>query len=121
MFSKILKQLREKEGLLQSELAKKIGIVPSAVSMYETGVRIPDINMLIKISKYFNVSTDYLLGLTSSINNGIFDGPVIRHISMKEGHTINDMSEHDKKIIREAVISTLNNINNNNANENNVE
>ena len=46
----------------QAQLAKKLGITKSVISAYETGLRMPSYDILIGISKIFNVSTDYLLG-----------------------------------------------------------
>lgn len=67
MLGKRLKQLRNSAGLTQKELANKMNISPSAVSMYEAGRRDPDTETLVKFSKFFNVTTDYLLGETSNI------------------------------------------------------
>ncbi|WP_343337344.1 hypothetical protein TPELB_23890 [Terrisporobacter petrolearius] len=64
MFSKILKDLRTEFNMSQSELAKKLDISPSTVGMYEQGRRYPDFDTLIKISEFFNVSLDFLLGKT---------------------------------------------------------
>lgn len=61
MFGKKLKMLRKKNGLTQLCLAKKLGISPSAVGMYEQGRREPEYKMLIKIAEFFNVSVDYLV------------------------------------------------------------
>lgn len=63
MFSKRLKQLREEKGWLQSELAVKIDLSSSAISMYERGERDPDTETLKKLASLFDVTTDYLLGL----------------------------------------------------------
>lgn len=60
-----LKALRLNRGFTQSELAKLLGISPSAVRMYETGQRSPDYDTLKRIASLFNVSTDYLLGYDS--------------------------------------------------------
>ena len=62
-FGNTLKILRLRENLTQSQLAKKLGLSKSVVSAYENGVRMPSYYVLIRISKVFNVSTDYLLGL----------------------------------------------------------
>lgn len=64
-----LKKLRENQGLLQKELADKIGISLSSISMYERGERQPDNETLKKISQYFNVSIDYLLDNESPKGN----------------------------------------------------
>lgn len=48
--------------MTQAELSKALEISPSAIGMYEQGRRVPDVSTLKKISAYFNVSIDYLLG-----------------------------------------------------------
>lgn len=70
VFGDRLKELREKKGLSQTELSEKIGISKSSIGMYETGKRIPRADKtFVKISDFFNVSIDYLLGLQEPINN----------------------------------------------------
>lgn len=59
---KSLKKLREEKGITQSELSKTLDISPSAIGMYEQGRRVPDVAILKKLSAYFGVSIDYLLG-----------------------------------------------------------
>jgi len=61
-FGERLKYLREKEKMYQSELADKLNLAPSTISMYERGDRDPDTSTLTKIAEIFNVTTDYLLG-----------------------------------------------------------
>ena len=65
IFAKRLKELREEKGLSQHELAKKLGdeISNSAVSLWELGKRIPKLDALIILAKFFKVSIDYLAGL----------------------------------------------------------
>lgn len=62
MFGERLKNLRESEGLKQTELAEKLNLTSAALSQYEKGVREPNSEMLKKIADYFDVSTDFLLG-----------------------------------------------------------
>ena len=56
-----LRSLRENKGLLQKELADKLGISTSTIGMYEQNRREPDNETLKKIANFFSVSTDYLL------------------------------------------------------------
>ena len=63
-FNERLKEIRLKRELTQEELAQKINISSSSISLYERGDREPNLTTLINISKTLNVSTDYLLGLT---------------------------------------------------------
>lgn len=64
MFSQRLKQLRKSFGITQTEFAKEFNISQGTIGMWETGQRTPDIEMLSKIARRFNVSIDYLLGET---------------------------------------------------------
>jgi len=57
-----LKELRESKGLNQQGLAIKLNMSQPSISYYETGERKPDLDTLIMISDYFNVSIDYLVG-----------------------------------------------------------
>lgn len=68
MIGNKIKYLREELGLRQSDLADKLSISPSAVGMYERNARQPNNDLIIKLAKFFNVSTDYLLG-NSDIRN----------------------------------------------------
>ncbi|MBE6454821.1 MAG: helix-turn-helix transcriptional regulator [Alphaproteobacteria bacterium] len=63
MFSEKLKALRTAKKMSQKDLADKVGVAKSVVSFYESGDRFPSYDVLIKISRIFNVTTDYLLGV----------------------------------------------------------
>ena len=56
-----LLEIRKKKGYSQQKVAMALNISREALSHYETGKRNPDLNMLIAMSKYFNVSIDYLI------------------------------------------------------------
>ena len=61
-FPTILRQLRKQARMSQPELAEKLGISRSAVSMYECGSREPNFAMLEAISDLFNVDMNTLTG-----------------------------------------------------------
>lgn len=63
-----LKELRKSNNLTQAELGKILGVGKTTVSMYETGNSTPSDEIKLKISEYFNVSLDYLLGKTDAKN-----------------------------------------------------
>ena len=63
IFGERLKKLRKENNETQSELAQEIGVGTSMISMWEKGINYPEVKKLIEIAEYYNVSTDYLLGL----------------------------------------------------------
>jgi len=67
--------LREKHGLKQINLANALQVSPQAVSKWEKGANSPDLPALMKMARFFDVSTDYLLGLTDR-ESGTFDATV---------------------------------------------
>lgn len=62
-FIERLKELRSEKGLSQAQLAKATGISTGAIGFWETGERVPNALAIITLSKFFGVSSDYLLGL----------------------------------------------------------
>ncbi len=62
-----LKRLREKENLIQSQVATIIGMDKSAVSYYENDSRQPPYATLVCLANLYNVTTDYLLGNKSGL------------------------------------------------------
>ena len=63
-FSEKIKTLRTTNRLSQRELANRIGVGKSQISYYENGERFPSVDVLIKLSDVFRVTTDYLLGIS---------------------------------------------------------
>lgn len=63
VFGKMLFTLRKEQGLTQRELGEKLGFCNQTVSCWESGQREPDLDALVAMAKFFQVSTDYLLGL----------------------------------------------------------
>ena len=59
-----LKELRVRQGLAQSQLARMANVSKAAISAYENGMRQPSYDILIRLASIFRVSTDYLLGVT---------------------------------------------------------
>lgn len=61
-FARILQDLREDRDISRKDLATVLNISVSTLGMYEQGRREPNIDMLIKIANYFDVSIDFLVG-----------------------------------------------------------
>ncbi|MFL8888651.1 LexA family protein [Helcococcus kunzii] len=60
-----LKNIREELGYTQNELAKKLNLSKSAISMYERDERTPSIEILLEYAKLFDVSLDYISNINS--------------------------------------------------------
>ena len=65
-FKLVLKELRKDNDMTQEELAKKLSVAKSTVSMYENGNRFPDKETIEAIADLFNVDIDYLYGRTAT-------------------------------------------------------
>ena len=86
-FGENLKSLRQKAGLTQKQLAERLWISKATVSYYEQSLRCPSPEILIKLSKIFHVSTDFLLGIEDK----------------KQTLDVTDLSEEDIKLLEEII------------------
>ena len=66
IFAKRLKELRKEKGITQDKLAEETGLSQGALTHWENGLRSPAAYAVVILAKYFNVTTDYLLGVTDN-------------------------------------------------------
>ncbi len=64
--NEILFELRTTKGLSQAKLAKAIGVNQKAIDFWEHGVNEPKASYIVLLANFFNVSSDYLLGITEN-------------------------------------------------------
>ena len=62
-----LKELRNKLGYTQSDLAKKLSLTRASINAWEMGLSAPSTPFLVELSRLFHVTTDYLLGLDECV------------------------------------------------------
>ena len=62
MISERIRQLREKSGMTQAELARKLDVTRSSVNAWESGLSSPTIQYVVAMTRLFHVSADYMLG-----------------------------------------------------------
>ncbi len=72
LFRERLKDLRNELGLDQKEMGKKLNVSQSAYGYYEQGRNEPSLETLVKIARIFDVSTDYLLGISNTRENPVY-------------------------------------------------
>ena len=65
-FNKRLVELRTEKGLSQKDAAADLGVSQALLSHYEKGIREYSLSFLCKVAEYYNVTTDYILGITDS-------------------------------------------------------
>ena len=84
-FNVRLKQLRQKNKLTQGELADILNLKPTAISNYESQRNEPSFDKLIALSKHFDVSCDYLLGITDTylpIGGEVLDKDIVEFFDL---------------------------------------
>ena len=92
MIADRIKDLREKNELTQTALAKKLNVTRSSVNAWEMGISVPSTALIVDIAKLFHISTDYLLGIkeTSTLD--------ISYLNEKETMLVYSMVEYFKSI-----------------------
>ena len=99
-FNVRLKQLRQKRKLTQSELANILGLKPTAISNYESKRNEPSFDKLIALSKYFDVSCDYLLGVSDAylpVGGEVLDKDIVEFFNLYQqldGSSARDMRDY---------------------------
>ena len=95
IFADKLIRLRKQAGLSQEDLANELNISRQSVSKWEQAQSIPDLDKIIQLSTFFNVSTDYLI--KDEIENGedikLQEFSNIRKISMAEAREFLDLKK----------------------------
>ena len=91
-----LRELRNKSGFTQNEIANKLGVSSQTILNWENGIYEPKINQLIQLADMFNVSVDYLIGRK---NNEIRADEICRELErIPREDFINFIKEEIKKL-----------------------
>ena len=92
MFVEMLKMMRKSRNLNQVQLAAQLNVTKQTISNWENNNILPSIDMLVKISHYFSVSTDYLLELDNRFYLEV-SGLTVEQIAHIQ-QIINDIRRH---------------------------
>ena len=83
-FSERLKKLRESNNMNCTQLAKQLNVSSASIGYYEKGERVPDLEVLARICEFFNVSSDYLIGISDFASKDIEKKAVADYIGLDE-------------------------------------
>lgn len=110
LFQQRLVELRTERQLSQKELARRVGVSDSAVCFWETGVNEPKASYLLQLSKFFNVSTDYLLGLTDDFGISVAEvlPPTVTEEERKLLEDYRALNAPGKQLIKTTMKTLLN-------------
>ncbi len=99
MIADTIKLLRERSGLTQTQLAKKINITRSSVNAWEMGISAPSTQYIVELALLFNVTTDYILGVTKkkSINIDSLNEEQTKILYLLLNYMNNDNRFNDKE------------------------
>lgn len=97
LFPSQLRELRKEKGISQESVARDLGVSKSTIGLYETGDTLPDAKTLYDLAKYYNVSSDYLLGLSTSKSPNINIRGMVEYLHLSEDavHEILNMADPD--------------------------
>ena len=76
MIGQIIRELRREMDCTQNKLADVLGVTQDSISLWENDKRIPDTHYIVEMAKFFDVTTDYLLGLTDEYKSVRFGAEV---------------------------------------------
>ena len=96
-FSEILSKMRKERGVSQKKAAADLGISQALLSHYEKGIRECGLDFVIKCSKYYGVTTDYLLGVSENRNGMSSD--VLANITSTDGRSAKALALQDARFV----------------------
>ena len=112
-FGELLAELRQDRHLTQEQLGKEIYVTAGTISNYENDVHFPDVEKLIALADYFDVTIDYLLGRCSvNLSPDVFDKPITADMTAgKLIETLANLSPERKQtflqIVRDMQLSMM--------------
>lgn len=96
--SEMIKRLRNRENYTQKELATALQVKPTTVSGWEIGRNEPSVDMIQRMAKFFNVTADYLLGVSSSNDDNESD--LSKALNAARSFDGKPLTDHDRKVVK---------------------
>lgn len=95
--SEVIKMLRVKNGYTQKELSKILHVKPTTVSGWELGRNEPSIDVIQQMAKLFDVTADYLIGVSPSSGADMDLSKALNAARSFDGKPLTD---HDRKVVK---------------------
>ena len=96
--------MRKERGVSQKKAAADLGISQALLSHYEKGIRECGLDFVIKCSKYYGVTTDYLLGVSENRNG--MSNDVLANITSTDGRSAKALAQSTKYLLEMASAAT---------------
>ena len=103
-----IQALRKEHDISQEQLAEKLFVSRQAISKWETGESMPDVDNIVRLSSIFNVSTDYLLNATQGQGSTVIHnyGPAPTQVNMNINTEVtedDDYEDYDDRPVRRII------------------
>lgn len=95
---KRIRELRKERKMTMKQLGEIIGVAESTISLYETGKRQPDNDILQRLADFFDTSTDYLLGRTDEKSENSLDKQ-LEGVDFALWGEVHDLTDEEKQDI----------------------
>ena len=103
----IIKELRKEMGCSQNQLADVLGVTQDSISLWENDKRIPDAPYIITMAKFFDVTTDYLLGLSGDYKRVAvgtdYEQEFVKEEEIQLIYEYRKLSDDKKKLVDELI------------------
>lgn len=103
-FAVVLSQLRKERGISQKKAATDLGISQALLSHYEKGIRECGLDFVIRCSKYYGVTTDYLLGVSDNRNGVSTD--YLSGVEGVDGKSVKTLADATKYLLEMTAAAT---------------
>lgn len=98
-FSRVLRDVRQRMGLTQAEMSKKLGVARASLSLYETGKQTPDLAFLDRLHRETGMSFDYLMGYTDNYTPETLGMDKVVGLSTESLERLKTMPDIDRQLI----------------------
>lgn len=98
-FSRVLREVRQRMGITQAEMANRLGVARASLSLYEAGKQTPDLTFLDRLHRETGMSFDYLMGYTDNYTPETLGMDKVVGLSTESLERLKTMPDIDRQLI----------------------